>query len=623
MPLSILVNCLAALVVLVLPGYAIRVWFPAREQNPLKVLAEAVGLSLSLSALLGLATFLFDLYLSKVTLFSFYLLAGLMAGIGQWCRRPSFSLSRLQFFAFTAFLILVVWRFLQIRELVLPAWVDSPNHVLIIRKIIEGQEVPRDLLPYMPVPFYYHFGFHVVTALFSFWAGLSPDQSTLILGQILSACICLSIYRLGLALWREEVPAFLAALLTGFVSQMPAYYAAWGRYTLLTGLVLLPLAMAVALELKEGQAKNQGMVMMGVFMSGLVLTHYFAAFLFLLFWVILWGFSIRQAHSMKEPGAGTNRLLLGLGLGLLLASPWIYRILDYGWNYLQPKVVLPTRSLEQAYFPDYGSYLLYLLGPWRNYILILLGVFGFWQAWRSKSSREFLFWTFLLGLGVIPWGVRLIPFRPDHLAIVLFVPVTLLAGWSLSRVITKWKRIGVTLTLVLLFWGLVGTWNLIRPDTILADRADLQALHWIDANIPKEARFLINVTPWAWGTYRGVDGGAWILPFTGRDTLLPTLFYPFGGKGFRTKINNYASQAQQLSGCTPELWNLIKNAGITHLYLKSSTGALTWEALKSCPGLKILYMQEGVTILEVQRPFVVNGYLGRKNMTQTNSLNPK
>ena len=46
--------------------------------------------------------------------------------------------------------------------------------------------------------------------------------------------------------------AALAALLVGFVFQMPAYYLTWGRFTLLTGLVVLGPAMAAALDVFKG-----------------------------------------------------------------------------------------------------------------------------------------------------------------------------------------------------------------------------------------------------------------------------------------------------------------------------------------------------------------------------------
>ena len=146
---------------------------------------------------------------------------------------------------------LIAWRFFQVRGLAFPPWVDAPHHVLIVRKIMETGILPADLNPYLPVTFYYHFGFHVVTALFAGISGLPLEKAALAMGQILNAAVSLSVYSLGRVVWSDPRRAGVAALLTALVSQMPAYYATWGRYTLISGLVLLPLAMAALLENRE------------------------------------------------------------------------------------------------------------------------------------------------------------------------------------------------------------------------------------------------------------------------------------------------------------------------------------------------------------------------------------
>ena len=48
------------------------------------------------------------------------------------------------------------------------------------------------------------------------------------------------------AAWGDVTRAALAGLFTAFAFHMPAYYLTWGRYPLLAGLLVLPLAMAAA-----------------------------------------------------------------------------------------------------------------------------------------------------------------------------------------------------------------------------------------------------------------------------------------------------------------------------------------------------------------------------------------
>jgi hypothetical protein len=76
-------------------------------------------------------------------------------------------------------------------------------------------------------------------------------------------------------------------------------------------------------------------------------------------------------------------------------------------------------------------------------------------------------------------------------------------------------------------WGLVETRVVVRPDTVLATEADHAVLAWVAAQTPPDATFLVDVKPWM-GVWRGADGGWWIMPFTGRRTVLPPLAYTWG-----------------------------------------------------------------------------------------------
>ena len=66
----------AALLVLVLPGYALLVWRPEPQKDPLQRLALALGLSFSLNALLALAFFKFHWPLFGRGMLFFYAVAG-------------------------------------------------------------------------------------------------------------------------------------------------------------------------------------------------------------------------------------------------------------------------------------------------------------------------------------------------------------------------------------------------------------------------------------------------------------------------------------------------------------------------------------------------------------------
>ena len=297
----------AALLVLVLPGYALLAWRPEPQKDLLQRLALALGLSFSLTALLALTFFEFHWPLSGRGVLVFYAIVGGTALAGWLVNRPIPRLNRRAITLIALFGALIAWRFFQVRGLAFPPWVDAPHHVLIIRKIMETGILPADLNPYLPVTFYYHFGFHVVTALFAGISGLPLEKAALGMGQILNAAISLSVYSLGRVVWSDPRRAGVAALLTALVSQMPAYYATWGRYTLISGLVLLPLAMAALLENRESGRDIFKIIFQMILVAGTVLAHYFAGFLLLLFVLVFFGEGIGLAYAGKSPVGSSSQ----------------------------------------------------------------------------------------------------------------------------------------------------------------------------------------------------------------------------------------------------------------------------------------------------------------------------
>jgi hypothetical protein len=241
------------------------------------------------------------------------------------------------------------------------------------------------------------------------------------------------------------------------------------------------------------------------------------------------------------------------------------------------------QAVEDSYYPGYLGYIWHLLGPRRNYIFLLISLGGLPIAMRRRETRGFAVWALVLGLLTLPWGVHLAPFRPDHAAIVLFLPATLLVADLVVTVIVwlssaRFSRITVPAALVLMvtviLWGAWDTRRIVNPATILATPDDIQAMAWIEANTPESARFLINVTHWQYGSYRGVDGGWWIGPLTGRETLLPAVVYIMGERPYVEQVIEYARQASELQGCSPEFWDLVRKSSLTHIYLKRDKGSL-------------------------------------------------
>jgi hypothetical protein len=151
-----------------------------------------------------------------------------------------------------------------------------------------------------------------------------------------------------------------AALLTGFISIMPAFYVNWGRYTQLTGQILLVVALSLAAgiagrssDFRKANAHasrityrvahaarnllRRDVLLTAMCVAGLAVVHYRVLIFFGLFLVAL---AVWQLVSLwgrwRELVLTWARLFCATAIGLLLALPWLIRLLtDYFPNLTQ------------------------------------------------------------------------------------------------------------------------------------------------------------------------------------------------------------------------------------------------------------------------------------------------
>lgn len=613
MDVSPFVAMAAGAAILLLPGAAWLAWWPRPRRDALAWLADALALSLALTALVGLISLWLHIRWTQQGLLAAYGICASLTLIGWEYRflqavktapRPLLSMAGWRaaippalglLIGLAALGGLIAWRHYQARELLMPAWVDSVQHTFVVQKIVENGSLPATLGPELPVPFYYHYGFHLIAAIFTALTGLPAEQTLLWFGGALNALIALAAYRLSVAVWGDWKRAALAGLLVGLAFQMPAYYLTWGRYPLATGLLLLPAALSAALELRAPQPAPGAWLRLFLLTAGVCLTHYLAMLMLAFFYIILLLGEIRR-QSRWLP-----LFTAGLG-GLLITAPWLWQV----WLYRGTEVgVIPQLGVGQ----DYIHYILYILGPRHNHILLGAALAGLVLTLIQPGARRFGFWALLLALLTLPW-LRLNPFRPDLFAIVLFLPAALLLAhliFSAGGLLGKWTRPWVGLLLAaligvsLLGWGAWNTRHIINWVTVFVQPADLAALDWAAENTPPDAKFFINSTGWQ-GGYRGVDGGYWLLTDTRRQTITPPGLYGMGESPYVTGINALAERASRITGCDADFWSLAADAGLTHLYLREGIGSLQPAALTDCAGLLLIYRRDGVYLYEITGP---------------------
>jgi hypothetical protein len=605
---------LLALAALLLPGLAWWAWLGRRGEDPLVALSQIVGVGMAIIILVAQGGFLLGMSFSKITLIIFMAVFALLAADGL--ARQGVQLQRRYLPHMAVGLLLlglaIGWRLLQVRDLLLPNWVDSQHHYLIIRAILEGGGLPQDLSPYLPMPFYYHYGFHAAAALFTAISGLAIGEAMLLLGQVLNALVGLSVYALGKSLWRNWRPALAAALLTVFATRMPGYYLSWGRYTLTTGLILLPLAMAQAYDLVWRKTRWQSAVTLAVLTAGLLLTHYFAALLLAAFMVLV--VIVHLVHNRRRwPLAfmQISSLLNSAVLGLLLAAPWLLRVARFTRGSPGIEASIPE-NIEAALTSGSWGYHWQLLGPASNHWLLLPAGIGLLLALSRRHSHIFGLWSLTLALMSLPWGITLPPFRADHFVIVLFLPATLLVGWLTWRAgrwigkqfSQRWAADLLLALMVLVFtaWGYPHMREIVNPTTVLVNQADMDALAWVEENTPSDARFYINTTYWMPSIHRGVDGGGWLLPYTGRWALVPTVFYGFSPDvAWAGELQAWGEAASRITTCSADFWALVDEAELDWIYLRTGVGSLQPAGLEGCKRIEPAFTTGTVSIYYIHR----------------------
>lgn len=567
----------------------------------------ALALSLAVAALLWLWVGVLGRRWSPLGLGALYGLLGL-AVAAQWLlaqrRQPRPWRDRLRpnahaltLLALLALGLLV--RLLAVRDLQLPQWVDGPHHYTLARVLAETGQVPAGYAPVLPIAtLNYHFGFHALAVTLSWLTGQPLAATFMWLGQVLQGLAPLAVYAAAAGLTGRARAGWLAAAVVALISYFPGYYLTWGRYTQLTGVLLLLPALALAWHtvwqpLRAGWAEA---ARLGLLAAGLFVTHY-AVF-------VLWVAFVAVAALLRWRRALAPLFAAAL-VGALLALPWLLRL----------GAALTAAPVNMAAPAGYNAF------PWDYFSsslergwLALAGAALLWGLWRRDRVMWLVgLWGALVGavvnLGAGNWLVT-----NNMLAITLFVPGALGLGWGADRWLTRalgWLRPAPAAPLARRLRPLVGGLmvaafgvalgvgaarglatqaQVVNPATVLVTRADLEALAWVEANVPASAVFVVNSWEWLNGTWAGSDAGTWLWPLLGRTTTLPPVDYIYGDAAWQTEVNAFNRQLRDVTEAeAPATLALLRAAGVTHVFIGARGGTLQPDLFAGQPHYRLLY----------------------------------
>lgn len=568
----------------------------------------------------------------------------------------------------------VIARLYATRDLPAGLWGDSYQHTMMAQLLVDNGGLFSSWRPYTPLAtFTYHFGFHANVAFFHWLTGIPMTRSTVVVGQLLNAFAVPLAYVLISRLIamgqsradpndeaRRAVAGLLAAALTGFANTQPAYFTNWGRYTQLAGQIILPVVVVCWINLMERRdvwsraALRCYWPMIALTASVtacLMLTHYIITF-----FAALFVGSYLLALILREPNRRTLRNIAVLGsatalTALILALPWVRNTLSGGL------VRNTTAFVSGAVGSDRVAAYSALLPVTPFYVkswILALGVGGLLTAIARREWRVVMLgvWTALLILCVTPQtfglpGAGVIDNLTGYIA--LYLTIIPLAGYALAtalhwllrmlkratesresegmqrltsvtgRPVAQAGLAGVAL-LGLCFSGLTWHDDVIDYNFQLFTAADEHAMGWIKANIPTNARFLVNTIPAYGGTLvAGSDGGWWIPLLAGRQSTLPPLTY--GSEGFERpdyydEVNGFAARLRgkpltdgsptRIDLTTSDNLEALHEAGVTHVYRGAhaapgpeSADHIDTNALRHSSDFRLIYDHDGVLIFEL------------------------
>ncbi|MEM7030287.1 MAG: hypothetical protein AAF629_12020, partial [Chloroflexota bacterium] len=326
------------LLLLLSPGGALLVWlWPNRDLDRYGSIIVAMGLSIACLPLMLLIAYQLNIQLTAGVIWGIIVLSIVAWGIGirnhnfsslSIKRRISFEEAGLYTTLCLLTLAVILSRFWVIRNLTIPLWGDSYQHTLISQLMLNHGGLFQSWQPYsFSSSFTYHFGFHSFVMIMAMLTGKTSPEAVILTGQLMNTLAVLALYPLGYKLGDKRAWAGIGAVfIAGFMFTMPAFYVNWGRYTQLTGQVILPIAAILTFALFQHRSWKS-LVLAVLVSAGLSLTHYRITIIFGLL-IVAW-LSIDLMRSSQKWLRFRQYFGWGLAYGIatvLILMPWILNL---------------------------------------------------------------------------------------------------------------------------------------------------------------------------------------------------------------------------------------------------------------------------------------------------------
>ncbi len=615
----------------VVPGWALLAWlWRGKSISWAEGLGIATGLSLALYPLLFLWTDLVGLHLGSLYAWIPVLggLAALLWRYRSWRLRQGWEMLRQwarsdSLWPDLALVIVIALvfgvRLLVVRTLDAPMWGDSYQHTMIAQLLVDNGGLFDSWEPYAELQtFTYHFGFHAAMASLHWLTGMEMVKVVLWGAQVLNGLAVLVLYPLALRVSENRWAGVVAVLVAGLLSPMPMYYVNWGRYTQLAGQIILPAAVLLTWSALEASRRDWRLIGLSwLAVGGLALTHYRVLIFYIIFvlaWMLL---ALRRATWRRVL---TRVTWVGVGAGVLFL-PWFAHAFTgkiLGTLGQQLAIAPEQLSLAARKYNAIGDFTRYLpLVVWLT--LVVAVAVGLWQ--RRRGALLMSLWWFLLLLVANP-GWLGFPGSGALTNFALFIAAYILAGVLMGDMLGQlasrfrfWRWFGIAATLVVVGVGVGGTrvrsWDARVLKYSMVTRPDSRAMEWIQENISRESRFLVNsFFAYDGSVIVGSDGGWWLPLLAQRANTVPPYTYDLEQEpwpGCREWINSLTEQLQEAGVDDSATLTMLKERGITHVYVGQQQGRVNYggphvldpEGLLRSARYQMVYHRDRVWVFKV------------------------
>ncbi len=493
--------------------------------------------------------------------------------------------------------LIAVVQLAAVRGVVAQPGSDGYHHTLIAQVIAQRGALPKDLLPLTPLITYtYHYGYHATVAALGWLSGAPILALALIVAQLLKVGAALTAALLAEVMLGRRTAGIVTASIVGVIAVFPTFYVNWGRNTQLTGLLLLAALLAVLWLWSFGWPDWRLAAAIALLATGTAFAHYRVTLM-----AVAGCATVVITAMVARRWTRTEirlRLLQIVGMGviaLVLAAPWLWHV----WMARSVGYPAPISQAGPGFFQLDRLGDLVLNYPTNWFVLGSATLALVWGIWRRLAGvLAMAAWLAILLAISLPAGAGEF-MDPITVITSSFLPLSVMIGVAAGDFVAvggrrqRWRTIAIGATLLLAaFYGSTRVVDAVESGAAYVQPEDLAAAAWVSEHVPEDALFMAN-------TFRfdflpdfviASDAGGWLPVLAGRATIVPPMIYPVertAEPDFNKRLVALAEIAPDMA--SPAAIELLRNAGITHVFIGQRGGRIDPASLLASPDYALEY----------------------------------